>query len=147
MGKGQHDILSRWEWLDSDAVRKLNITPSTKLVLMNLVLKWTNRNSGRAWPSMETIANYSGLSIRTVQRSIKELQGKNLIQKVGNAKSAIWRINFDLKTQADYEKEIDKLEKYWKQKGWDHLSNIPPIAEQEKMQLLIEKSESADVIH
>ena len=111
MGKGQHDILSRWEWLDSDVVTKLVTSPSRKLTLIYLTLKWSRRDSGQAWPSAATIASHTGLSLRTVYSCLKELEKKKLIIRVPktehNKNSTLWMINFDLKSRADLEKEIE----------------------------------------
>lgn len=114
MNQARFDLLSRWKWLESEVVTKRVTSPSRKLTLIYLVMKWSRRDSGQAWPSAATIAEHTGLSLRTVYSCLKELEVKRLIIRAPrtdhNKNSTLWTINFDLQSPADIQKEIDDLE-------------------------------------
>ena len=59
----------------------LGLTPNDVVVLLNLLTHWWHRDR-LPFPRTSTIAKRSGLSNRTVQRSLKTLQRKGLVRKI-----------------------------------------------------------------
>lgn len=57
---------------------KLGLSPTQLIVLLNLMLHWWHRDR-MPYPRTSAIAKRSGLSARTVQRSLRELEEKELI--------------------------------------------------------------------
>lgn len=66
--------------------RELSITPSELNVLLNLFLHWWER-SEKPFPSQEAIAYRAGISLKTVQRALNDLEEKNLIIKIPTPRS------------------------------------------------------------
>jgi predicted transcriptional regulator len=63
------------------AQAKLKLTVTQMVVLLNLLLHWWH-SERMPFPSTPAIAKRSGLSVRTVQRSLRELEKKGLIARV-----------------------------------------------------------------
>ena len=74
------------------AQAKLGLTPNDVVVLLNLLTHWWHRDR-LPFPRTSAIAKRSGLSDRTVQRSLKTLQGKGLVRKTRGADQ---RSHYDL---------------------------------------------------
>ncbi|MEQ5821841.1 helix-turn-helix domain-containing protein [Halomonas sp. SCS19] len=60
---------------------KLGIKPSEMTVLLHLLKHWFNADDEYVFPRQARIAGASGMSVRTVQRSIDSLEHKGLISK------------------------------------------------------------------
>lgn len=67
------------------AQAKLKLSPTTVIVLLNIMLHWWQRDR-LPFPRSTAIAKRSGLSLRTVQRSIRDLEKKGLIARVRNGR-------------------------------------------------------------
>lgn len=63
------------------AQMKLGLTANDIVVLMNLVMHWWSPDQ-LPFPRTQTIANRSGLGLRTVQRCMNSLQDRGFITKV-----------------------------------------------------------------
>ena len=63
------------------AQAKLKLSVTQMVVLLNILLHWWHSQS-MPFPSTPAIAKRSGLSVRTVQRSLRELEKKGLIARV-----------------------------------------------------------------
>lgn len=50
------------------------------------------------------IADELGLTIRAVKKSIKELIGEGIVERIGAARGGIWKINIDSQNREDFEK-------------------------------------------
>lgn len=87
--------------------RELNITPSELNVLMNLFMHWWNR-SEKPFPSQEAIAYRAGISLKTVQRALNDLEEKNLIAKIPTPRSNLTTKGRNL---YDLNPLIEKLDK------------------------------------
>lgn len=57
---------------------KLGINSTDMLILINLIAYWRNSNDP-IYPSQESLAKNLGVTKRTVQRSIRKLEDKNLV--------------------------------------------------------------------
>nr|WP_181717829.1 helix-turn-helix domain-containing protein [Psychrobacter sp.]QJS05787.1 transcriptional regulator protein, MarR family [Psychrobacter sp.] len=66
--------------------KELSITASEMNILMNLVAHWWEK-SKKPFPSQGAIAYRTGLSIKTVQRSLGSLEKKGLISKTPTPRS------------------------------------------------------------
>lgn len=66
--------------------KELGITSSEMNVLLNLVAHWWDK-SKKPFPSQGAIAYRTGLSIKTVQRSLGSLEKKGLIIKIPTPRS------------------------------------------------------------
>ena len=66
------------------AQAELGLTPNDVVVLLNLLTHWWHRDR-LPFPRTSVIAKRSGLSNRTVQRSLKTLQHKGLVKKIRGA--------------------------------------------------------------
>jgi hypothetical protein len=63
---------------------KLGLSANDVVVLANILMHWWHRDQ-LPYPRAQAIANRSGLGLRTVQRSIRELVGKGLLTRVPGA--------------------------------------------------------------
>ena len=54
----------------------LDATPTQKLILVGIA---NHDGDGGAWPSINTLARYAGITTRSVQRALAELEAKGLI--------------------------------------------------------------------
>jgi len=63
------------------AQAKLKLTPTELVVLLNILLHWWH-SARMPYPSTPAIAKRSGISVRTVQRSVRALEKKGLISRV-----------------------------------------------------------------
>ena len=64
------------------AVWDLPLQPSEKLVLLALA-DWAH-DDGRCWPSIKAVADKSGVSERTVQRTLREAEKNGLLERTEN---------------------------------------------------------------
>lgn len=62
---------------------ELGLNPQEVVVLLNLIAAWWTVDN-LPYPRTATIAKRSGLSVRTVQRHIKDLESKKLIGRMQN---------------------------------------------------------------
>lgn len=69
-----------------------DLRPNERLVLVAIAAH-TNRD-GDAWPSVATIANYAGVSTRTVQRVLAKLVqlGRLVVRQVANIATRVYRL-------------------------------------------------------
>ena len=58
---------------------RLDLTPTHKLILLGLA-DWAN-DEGLCWPSIDRLAQKTGLSRRAIQTNIRQLQGCRLIRR------------------------------------------------------------------
>ncbi len=63
------------------AQAKLGLSPTDMVVLLNILLHWWE-SERLPFPSTGAIAKRAGLSARTVQRSLQELESKGLISRL-----------------------------------------------------------------
>lgn len=63
-----------------EALRTTGVTSTEKLVLIGLA-DHANHDGTGAWPSVATLAEYADVTERTVQRCLRSLEDKGLIQK------------------------------------------------------------------
>lgn len=79
------------------AQAKLGLSPTEVVVVLNILLHWWERDR-MPFPSTPAIAKRSGLSVRTVQRSLKSLEEKGLIGRVRerNEQNKNKRARYDL---------------------------------------------------
>ena len=56
----------------------LDVTPTAKLVLVGIA---NHDGDGGAWPSINTLAKYAGVSTRSVQRAIAQLESAGLVTR------------------------------------------------------------------
>ncbi|MEU4477304.1 helix-turn-helix domain-containing protein [Micromonospora sp. NPDC023966] len=75
-----------------------DLRPNERLVLVAIAAH-TNRE-GQAWPSVQTIADYSGVSPRTVHRVLSRLVavGRLVVSKVAGIASNVYRLVVDAVT-------------------------------------------------
>lgn len=88
--------------------KELKITASELNVLLNLVVHWWEK-SKNPFPSQASIAYRTGLSVKTVQRSLTNLERKGLIIKIATPRShevTRGRNYYDLSPLVD---ELDKI--------------------------------------
>ena len=57
-------------------------TPSTRMVAIALA-DYSNGDNGLAWPSIANLSRRSGVSVRQVQRCLKEIESDGWIVKAG----------------------------------------------------------------
>ena len=57
-------------------------TPSTRMVAIALA-DYSNGDNGLAWPSIANLSRRSGVSVRQVQRCLKDIEADGWIAKVG----------------------------------------------------------------
>lgn len=62
---------------------ELGLNPQEIVVLLNLIAAWWTEDN-LPYPKTSTIAQRSGLSVRAVQRHIKDLETKRLISRMRN---------------------------------------------------------------
>ena len=62
-----------------DNLYRFDLSPSGKIVLLYLVNCINQQNDNIVFPSMDKIANKTGLSLRHVARAIKQIQENNII--------------------------------------------------------------------
>ena len=62
---------------------ELGLNPQEVVVLLNLIAAWWTEDN-LPYPRTATIAQRSGLSVRAVQRHIKDLESKKLISRMRN---------------------------------------------------------------
>lgn len=62
---------------------ELGLNPQEVVVLLNLIAAWWTEDN-LPYPRTATIAQRSGLSVRAVQRHIKDLETKRLISRIRN---------------------------------------------------------------
>ena len=98
MNNPENSILDKWGenacslgWVSVPTLllfsqRELNITSSESNVLMNLFVHWWNR-SEKPFPAQEAIAYRAGISVKTVQRALNDLEEKKLIIKIPTPRS------------------------------------------------------------
>ena len=67
-------------WIPAPAKLILNKELSGNDKTLYLYLLWRQGRNKTAWPSQETMATDMAVSLCTVQRAIKNLEGKNLIE-------------------------------------------------------------------
>ncbi|PSK63407.1 hypothetical protein B0E53_04654 [Micromonospora sp. MH33] len=69
-----------------------DLRPNERLVLVALAAH-TNQD-GEAWPSVATIAEYAGVSTRTVQRALAKLVqlGRLVVRQVANVATRVYRL-------------------------------------------------------
>lgn len=69
-----------------------DLRPNERLVLVAIAAH-TNRD-GEAWPSVATIAEYAGVSTRTVQRCLAKLVrlGRLVVRQVANVATRVYRL-------------------------------------------------------
>lgn len=60
---------------------KLGIKPSELTVLLHLLKHWFDADDEYVFPRQSVISKASGMSVRTIQRSIDLLESKGLIEK------------------------------------------------------------------
>jgi DNA-binding transcriptional MocR family regulator len=65
------------------------ITGSPKAVL--LALAWYANKTGVGWPSQQTLADYTGLGVRTVRRALVTLEDRNVIRRRPRSRGALGR--------------------------------------------------------
>lgn len=102
-----------WHWILED----LTLTAYQKLVAL-ILLKHANER-GVAWPTVARIAKMAGISERTAQRALRQLQAKRIAALVGCAgnthRISIWKIDelqpsmFTSKTVLDRKKQSGGL--------------------------------------
>jgi pyocin large subunit-like protein len=63
------------------ALRQDCPSPTMKLVLIGLANHAHPDGTAEAWPAVATLASYSGVSERTVQRALRELEAIGLISQ------------------------------------------------------------------
>ncbi|MEV6300392.1 helix-turn-helix domain-containing protein [Actinoplanes sp. NPDC051861] len=70
-----------------------DLKPTDRLVLV-AIISHQNANTGTAWPSVPTIAEYVGCSIRTVQRAIGRLVklGRLVVSQVKGIATRVYRL-------------------------------------------------------
>jgi DNA-binding transcriptional regulator YhcF (GntR family) len=78
-----------------------DLKPNERLVLIAIAAH-TNRDSGEAWPSVATISEYAGVSVRTVHRVLAKLVqlGRLVVRKVVGIASNVYRLILDAVTPA-----------------------------------------------
>lgn len=62
------------------AVRKLDVTPSGKKFVLFALADYADE-AGSCWPSMNTLAQYTGQSVTAVKRHVKALEGEGFIER------------------------------------------------------------------
>ena len=80
---GEESLLMGWTAIPSSLLflqATLHISPNALNVLLNLVMHWWDTNK-HPHPSQQAIAHKMGVSVRTVQRSIYELEELGLLTK------------------------------------------------------------------
>ncbi len=65
----------KYEWLEA-VMHDGRLSASARLVAYEIA-RHLNKVTGDAWPSQQTIADLLGLGLRTVERAVAELEGKN----------------------------------------------------------------------
>ena len=63
------------------AQAKLGLSPTCMVVLLNIMMHWW-KSDRLPFPRSAAIAKRSGLSVRTVQRSIQEMEERGLIKRI-----------------------------------------------------------------
>ncbi len=100
------DVLLRYQ-------RRLGLGATEVVVLLNITMSWWQRDR-MPFPSLATIANRMDVAPRTVQRSVKRLEGLGLLRRVSSGANGITgRRAFDLEPLSEalgqlaaYDKEI-----------------------------------------
>ena len=64
-------------------IHKVSLPPNQKLVLIVLA-DFYNEESGKAWPSQDTICAVTGLALRSINQAIRELKRQGIL---GSGKS------------------------------------------------------------
>ena len=81
-----------------NTVMKLNLPTTEKMVMVALANRANERNV--CWPSLDRIADESGMAKRTAQRTIDKLVERTLVSKLskgnGRGNSTAYRLNLDL---------------------------------------------------
>ena len=137
--KGHKDPLDRRysesyrrKWLHSRAIYR-KVTLATRYAVLNALVDFGNNKHPYVWPSLQTLHKVTRYSIKTVSRSLSDLEEAGVIIRIPedmhNYPSTMYRINYDLMDKADYQKLITDLQQAWEKDGYDILSNIPPIKE------------------
>src|SRR5262249_38290500 len=60
--------------LIKQAIEDHSLSPAAKLVYVEMLVRFRNNRTGRCDPSQELLADKLGLSVRTVERAIKDLK-------------------------------------------------------------------------
>lgn len=82
-------IRKKYEWLET-VMHDGRLSPSARLVAYEIA-RHLNRVTGDAWPSQQTMARLLGLGLRTVERAVGELEGKN--RNGTNGQSKIYMVS------------------------------------------------------
>lgn len=69
------------------AVRKLDVTPCGKKFVLFALADYADE-AGSCWPSMETLATYTGQSVRAVKRHVQALEDDGFIQRARTRNNA-----------------------------------------------------------
>ena len=71
-----------WTMTPNDIIRRSDISPTAKTI-WGVIASFTNPdNPDSAWPGLERIANYVGVSSRTVSKYISELKTAGLLEVI-----------------------------------------------------------------
>ncbi len=78
------------EALTADA----NVSPMARLTGIRIASRYLNNDSGKAWPSQETLAKDMAASVRSIRRWIDELAGLGYLARVtgGGRKSTVYEL-------------------------------------------------------
>jgi hypothetical protein len=90
----------------TDAVFEARLPGLQKLVLLTLA-SYSNNEDGVCWPSNNTVAMRSGLSLTTVKKVLKELVEAKFVHSAGRRPSPngfvnLWWLDIGTITQASY---------------------------------------------
>ena len=80
--------------VDHGVIKKLSLAECRTLIVM---AKFANRETWEAWPSIATIAQQAGLTIRPVEKAITRLEELGVLTKVqaggGRGRSTVWQLS------------------------------------------------------
>jgi len=78
------------EALTADA----NVSPMARLTGIRIASRYLNNDSGKAWPSQETLAKDMAASVRSIRRWVDELAGLGYLARVtgGGRKSTVYEL-------------------------------------------------------
>lgn len=113
------------------AQAKLGINPTQMVVLLNILLHWWE-SERLPFPSTPAIAKRSGLSARTVQRCIRELERKDLLRRERGRPSVVDNKVQRKRARYDFSGLREKLEEAARHDVWyrpDVVRRAPPGTE------------------
>lgn len=88
--------------------KELKITASELNVLMNLIVHWWEK-SEKPFPSQAAIAYRTGLSVKTIQRALSNLEKKGLIIKISTPRSNVVTKGKNLYDLSPLIEELDRV--------------------------------------